>query len=72
MMFQVKLRKVGASMGVVLPREALAHLKASEGDVFYVTDGAEGGLRIIPAPAAKGLGQTGKDSAAQDRDGQHG
>jgi len=49
MMLELKLRKVGNSVGVVLPKEALAYLKVAEGDVLCVTDAAEGSLRLTPA-----------------------
>jgi putative addiction module antidote len=38
MNLELKLRKVGNSVGVVLPKEVLAHLKAREGDTVSVTD----------------------------------
>ena len=47
-MFALKLRKVGNSLGVVLPKEALAMLKAKDGDVLYLTDSLDGGFRITP------------------------
>lgn len=46
MNLELKLRKVGNSVGVVLPKEVLAHLKAQEGDTVSVTDGADGTLRV--------------------------
>lgn len=46
MNLELKLRKVGNSVGVVLPKEVLAHLKAREGDTVTVTDGADGALRV--------------------------
>ena len=30
MVLELKLRKIGNSVGIVLPKEALAHLKAEE------------------------------------------
>ncbi len=47
-MLALKLRKIGNSLGVVLPKEALASLKADEGDVIYLTDSPDGGSRITP------------------------
>jgi putative addiction module antidote len=47
-MLALKLRKIGNSLGVVLPKEALASLKADEGDVIYLTDSPDGGFRITP------------------------
>lgn len=51
MVLQLKLRKVGNSVGIILPKEALAHLKAIEGDSVSVTDGADGSLRVSPTKA---------------------
>lgn len=42
MVLELKLRKVGNSVGVVLPKELLAHLKASEGDTLSVTETQDG------------------------------
>ena len=47
-MLALKLRKIGNSLGVVIPKEALAALKAAEGDVIYLTDSPDGGFRITP------------------------
>ncbi|MBU4317896.1 MAG: AbrB/MazE/SpoVT family DNA-binding domain-containing protein [Proteobacteria bacterium] len=47
-MFALKLRKIGNSLGVVLPKEALASLKTREGDVIYLTESPDGGYRITP------------------------
>jgi putative addiction module antidote len=46
---EVKLRKVGNSLGVVLPKEVLAHLKVGEGDTLCLTESADGALRIGPS-----------------------
>lgn len=42
MTLQLKLRKVGNSLGVVLPKEALAQLKATEGDTLLLTEVPDG------------------------------
>ncbi len=52
MVLELKLRKVGNSVGVVLPKEALSHLKVKEGDVVCVTESADGSLRVSPNSAA--------------------
>ena len=49
MVVELKLRKIGNSLGVVLPKEVLSHLKVSEGDTLCVTEAADGGLRIGPS-----------------------
>lgn len=46
MVLEVKLRKVGNSVGVVLPKEALARLNAGEGDSIFLTESADGGFRV--------------------------
>ena len=46
MMMELKLRKVGNSVGVILPKEALAHLKLGEGDTVSLTEAGEGSLRL--------------------------
>ena len=49
MVLQLKLRKVGNSVGLILPKEALAHLKVAEGDSVSVTEAPDGSLRLSPA-----------------------
>jgi putative addiction module antidote len=46
-MVALKLRKVGHSIGVLLPREALAALHVSEGDTIFLTEAADG-FRLTP------------------------
>ena len=45
---KTKLRKIGNSYGIILPKEALHVLQVKEGDVLYLTDAAEASLRITP------------------------
>lgn len=49
MVLELKLRRVGNSVGVILPKEALAHLKVVEGDSVSVTEGPDGSLRLSPS-----------------------
>lgn len=46
MVLELKLRKVGNSIGIVLPKEALARLNADEGDAIYLTEATDGGFRM--------------------------
>src|SRR4051812_905256 len=46
MTFEVKLRKVGNSVGILLPRAALDHLGAGSRDTLFVTPMPEGALRL--------------------------
>lgn len=43
----VKLRKVGNSIGLTLPKEELARLQLSEGDELYITTDSQG-LHLQP------------------------
>jgi putative addiction module antidote len=43
----LKLRKIGNSVGVVLPAEALAQMHASVGDILHLTE-TVGGVRLTP------------------------
>lgn len=46
-MLKLKVTTVGASVGVILPKEALARLKVAKGDVLYLTE-APDGYRLTP------------------------
>jgi antitoxin MazE len=43
----VKLRRIGNSLGFILPREVVEPLKVAEGDVLHVVTDAEG-ARLTP------------------------
>ncbi len=49
MMLKLSLRRTGNSVGLVLPKEALDHLGADEGDAVFLTFLAEGALRLSTA-----------------------
>ena len=44
----VRLKKIGNSTGVILPKEVMARLNLSVGDTFYATLTPEGGIRFTP------------------------
>ncbi len=46
-MVEVTVRKIGNSLGVILPADATALLNVAEGDRLFLTEGPEG-LRITP------------------------
>ncbi|NDG71309.1 MAG: AbrB family transcriptional regulator [Proteobacteria bacterium] len=48
MIAKSKVRKIGNSLGVVLPKEALQQLKAEEGAILYFTESPECSLRVTP------------------------
>ncbi len=47
-MLNLKVRKVGNSLSVTLPKEAAARLKVREGDSLFLTEAPEGGFMITP------------------------
>ena len=51
MVLELKLRKVGNSVGLVLPKEALARLKAREEDALVFTEAPDGSFRITTGNA---------------------
>ncbi len=46
-MYALKLRRIGNSLGVTLPKEALAKLKVKEGEVLFLTETPDG-FRVTP------------------------
>ena len=46
-MVQMTVRKIGNSLGVILPAEATAALQVAEGDKLFLTQSPEG-FRITP------------------------
>jgi putative addiction module antidote len=45
-MVALKLRKVGNSIGVVLPKEVLGHLRVSEGEDLFLIEGPNNSYRL--------------------------
>jgi len=48
MAIETKVRKIGNSMGIVLPKEALQALRVKEGDTLYLTEAPNSSLAITP------------------------
>jgi putative addiction module antidote len=44
----LQIRKIGNSVGLILPKELLARLKLKEGDKFYPVEQPDGSLRLSP------------------------
>jgi len=42
------VRKIGNSIGLILPKELLARLKLQEGDKLHVVEQTERGLKLSP------------------------
>jgi len=47
-MYELKVRAVGSSCGVLLPREMLAELGLKQGDSVFATKAPDGSFRITP------------------------
>ncbi|OIN99126.1 MAG: transcriptional regulator [Desulfovibrionaceae bacterium CG1_02_65_16] len=44
----VKIRKIGNSLGVVIPKDVLARMRVAEGETLYFTEAEDGGVRLTP------------------------
>ena len=51
-MYSLKIRAVGSSSGVVLPKELLAELGLTQGQSLHLTRGADGAFRVTPYDAS--------------------
>ncbi len=49
MLVETKIRKIGNSLGVVLPKEALQAMNVEEGTTLYLTESTDGSMRVTPA-----------------------
>jgi len=47
-MLHLKIRKVGNSLGIVLPREALTRLQLRDGDTVFLVETPDGGYKLTP------------------------
>ena len=47
-MLELKVRKIGNSFGVVLPKEAISHLRAGDGDRLFLIEGPGGAYQLTP------------------------
>jgi putative addiction module antidote len=45
---KIEVKKIGNSTGLILPKELLAKVQLKQGDVLFVTELAEGGLKLVP------------------------
>jgi len=47
-MVELKVRKFGNSLGVVLPKEVIQRLRAGDGERLFLIEAAEGEYRLTP------------------------
>lgn len=65
---ELKLRAIGNSVGVVLPREVLARLKVQEGDVLHVVETRDGVILTPLNPQVAEQVRIGRDVMRRFRD----
>lgn len=71
MHFTLKLTQIGNSVGVVLPKEALAALQIGKGDTVYLTESPEG-FQLTPYdPALEEQLKLGREFMREFRDTFH-
>jgi len=47
-MIELKVRKFGNSLGVVLPKEVINRLHTADGEPLFLIEGADGGYQLTP------------------------
>ncbi|GGA44231.1 AbrB/MazE/SpoVT family DNA-binding domain-containing protein [Pelagibacterium lentulum] len=47
-MVELKVRKIGNSLGVVLPKEVVSRLNTRDGEQLYLSETPDGGYRLVP------------------------
>ena len=46
--YLLQIKKIGNSVGLILPKELLARLRLKEGDKFHVVEQTERGIKLSP------------------------
>ncbi|HSH10016.1 MAG TPA: AbrB family transcriptional regulator [Oceanipulchritudo sp.] len=68
MAMKTKVRKIGNSLGIVLPKEALEAMHVEEGAALYITKGPKDSLQITPErPGFEEVMQIAEEGMAQYR-----
>jgi putative addiction module antidote len=67
-MIKLKLRKVGTSTGIVLPKEALYRLRVTTGDSLFAVETPEGYLLTPYDPAIEEQLRLGREVMAKHRE----
>jgi putative addiction module antidote len=47
-MVELKVRKFGNSLGVVLPKEVIQRLRTGDGEALYLVEAPDGGYQLTP------------------------
>ena len=64
----LKIKKIGNSAGVILPKELLARLRVSEGDTVYATEAPDGIRLTVADPEFEGQMRIAEEIMREDRD----
>ena len=71
-MVELKVRKFGNSLGVVLPKEVIARLNTRDGAPLYLIEASDGGYRLTPYdPSFEQKMATAEDIIARYRNALH-
>jgi putative addiction module antidote len=46
--YVLQIKRIGNSLGLILPKDLLARLKLKEGDTFHVIEQTERGIKLSP------------------------
>ena len=46
--YLLQIKKVGNSLGLILPKELLARLRLKEGDKFHIVEHTDRGIKLSP------------------------
>lgn len=46
--YLLQIKKIGNSLGLILPKELLARLKLKEGDKLHIVEQTERGIKLTP------------------------
>ena len=70
-MYQLKLTQIGNSVGIILPKDALARLKLQKGESVFLTESAEGYIITPYDPALEEEISAGREFMREYRDTFH-
>jgi putative addiction module antidote len=71
MHYALKLTQIGNSVGVILPKEALARMKLEKGDTVFLTESTEGYQMAPYDPAVAEQIELGREFMSDYRDTFH-
>lgn len=71
MHYTLKLTQIGNSVGVILPKEALARMKVEKGDTVFLTESPEGYQMAPYDPAVAEQIELGREFMSDFRDTFH-